>query len=239
MHTRCQQNLITSFDDDFLSFNNGLGEVCLGKLSLYSPQLEHIGKELISQMLTKHAKGKCPVSCILNNYFFSWLSIPPLDMTFPVLLFGSPLPPPSLFFYLVRPVGPFFKNLPLLSSNNNNNNVNIRGNFFKADDCIEWLNSRSHGLVVYISFGTIVILSVEQIGEFAHVLLEFAVSFLWVLKPYAREEAVKGNVMPEGSLREQAREGKWCYGVHKRRCWQILQWCVSFHTVDGTQLWKH
>ncbi|KAK7385251.1 hypothetical protein VNO78_30965 [Psophocarpus tetragonolobus] len=282
----------TSFGEGFLSFDfldDGLGEACLGRLSVYSPQLERVGKELISQMVTKYAKEKRPVSCIIYDYFLSWVNHAAIEHAIPCAAFWipsaatftachhyfkklSPFPthsnpyinlqlpdivlkyneipdflhPFGLIpfvktltikqfenlsntfcvlmdtfeeleqthlnylsqFYLVRPVGPLFKN-PLELTNNNN----IRGDFFKSDDCIEWLNSRSHGSVVYISFGTIVPLSVEQIGEFAHGLLESEVSFLWVLKPHEREEAVKGNVMPERFFERTSERGK------------VVQWC--------------
>ncbi|KAK7385253.1 hypothetical protein VNO78_30967 [Psophocarpus tetragonolobus] len=105
-------------------------------------------------------------------------------------------------FYLVRSVGPLFKNPPGLSDEK------IIGDFFKADDCIEWLDSRPFSSVVYICFGTIMSLSVEQIGEFAYGLLNSDVSFLWVMRSSEREKVLRANVMPDGFFEKTSERGK-------------------------------
>lgn len=65
-------------------------------------------------------------------------------------------------FAPTRTIGPLFKT-PIATGTSE-----IRGDFMKSDDCIEWLNSRAPASVVYISFGSIVYLPQEQVTEIAH-----------------------------------------------------------------------
>nr|KYP47515.1 Limonoid UDP-glucosyltransferase [Cajanus cajan] len=242
----------------------------------YTAHLDRIGKQFVSEMLKKHAEAKRPVSCIINNPFFSWVNDVAAEHGIPTALYWihsaatftachryfqklSPFPtdssPYTLVelpggvvlkhseipdflhpfsrtpflktlvrqqfenlsktfcvlmdtfqeleqgyldylsqFHLVRPVGPLFKNPSSAALRN--------------DDCMEWLNSKPRASVVYISLGTIVSLSVEQIGEFAHGLLNSRVSFLWVLSGSEREEALKANVMPDGFFERTSERGK-------------------------------
>nr|QDM38904.1 UDP-glycosyltransferase UGT84F6 [Glycyrrhiza uralensis] len=106
-------------------------------------------------------------------------------------------------FVLMRPVGPLFKNQKATATSNN-----IRGDFVKSDDCIEWLNSRSPASVVYISFGSIVHLPQEQVDEIAYGLLSSKVSFLWVLKPPLKDMGRAPHVLPDGFFEETSGKGK-------------------------------
>ncbi|XP_013470046.2 gallate 1-beta-glucosyltransferase [Medicago truncatula] len=105
---------------------------------------------------------------------------------------------------LIRPIGPLFNNPNIKGANN------IRGDFVKSDDCniIEWLNSKTKGSVVYISFGTVVYLPQEQVNEIAYGLLDSQVSFLWVLKPPVKEAGLEPHSLPDGFLEETSERGK-------------------------------
>ncbi|XP_027365480.1 gallate 1-beta-glucosyltransferase-like [Abrus precatorius] len=105
-------------------------------------------------------------------------------------------------FVLMRPIGPLFKNPKAKGSRD------IRGDFMKSDDCMEWLNSKDSASVVYISFGTIVFLPQEQVTEIAHGLLESKVSFLWVIKPPLLELGLQPHVLPDGFLEGTRDKGK-------------------------------
>ncbi|PON74706.1 UDP-glucuronosyl/UDP-glucosyltransferase [Parasponia andersonii] len=102
-------------------------------------------------------------------------------------------------FCLVKSIGPLFKDPKSLSDSANN---------MKADDCIEWLDSKPPSSVVYISFGTVVYLKQEQVDEIAHALLNSGVSFLWVMKPPPKELEVKLHVLPDGFLEKTGERGK-------------------------------
>jgi len=102
----------------------------------------------------------------------------------------------------IRPIGPLFK-IPTATDTSD-----IRGDFMKRDDCIEWLNSRAAASVVYISFGSVVCPPQEQVTEIAHALLDSKISFLWVLKPPAKEFGIPPYVLPDGFLEETRGKGK-------------------------------
>ncbi|CAJ1977399.1 unnamed protein product [Sphenostylis stenocarpa] len=104
-------------------------------------------------------------------------------------------------FVHIRPVGPLFKT-PIATGTSD-----IRGDFMRSDDCIEWLNSREPASVVYISFGSIVHLPQEQVTEIAYGLLDSNVSFLWVLKP-PHKLGPPPHVLPDGFFEGTRDKGK-------------------------------
>ncbi|XP_061362252.1 mogroside IE synthase-like [Gastrolobium bilobum] len=53
---------------------------------------------------------------------------------------------------------------------------------FKSEECIEWLDGKPKGSVVYVSFGSIVTLDEEQMEELACGLRECVSYFLWVVR---------------------------------------------------------
>nr|QSB46678.1 glycosyltransferase [Rubia yunnanensis] len=94
----------------------------------------------------------------------------------------------------IKPIGPLFK-YPTDKS------TNVSVNVYKADDCTEWLDSRPDSSVVYLSFGSAVILKQEQVTEIAHGLLNSGVSFLWVMRPPLAQ-------LPENFLEMAGDKGK-------------------------------
>ena len=101
----------------------------------------------------------------------------------------------------IKPVGPLYKN-PKVP------NAAVRGDFMKADDCIEWLDSKPPSSVVYISFGSVVYLKQEQVDEIAYGLLNSGVQFLWVMKPPHKDAGLELLVLPEGFLEKAGDKGK-------------------------------
>ncbi|KAL3621119.1 hypothetical protein CASFOL_036031 [Castilleja foliolosa] len=100
----------------------------------------------------------------------------------------------------IKPIGPLFKSSPAKDE--------IRADFYEAENCTEWLNTKPPGTVVYISFGSIVHLKQEQIDEIAHGLLLSEVEFIWVMKPPPPAVAAKAHVLPEGFLERAGEKGK-------------------------------
>ncbi|XP_031284307.1 gallate 1-beta-glucosyltransferase [Pistacia vera] len=101
----------------------------------------------------------------------------------------------------IKTVGPLFKNPKAPSST-------VRGDFMKADDCIEWLDTKPASSVVYISFGSVVYLKQEQVDEIAHGLLNSGVSFLWVMKPPHKDAGLELLVLPDGFLEKVGDNGR-------------------------------
>nr|GEV71811.1 gallate 1-beta-glucosyltransferase-like [Tanacetum cinerariifolium] len=91
----------------------------------------------------------------------------------------------------IRPVGPMFKN-PLLETISN-----ISGDMKKADYCLKWLDSKNPCLVVYISFGTLVSFSQEQMSELAYGIWNSGLSFLWALRKGATFTGESGTLPKE------------------------------------------
>ncbi|KAK1417531.1 hypothetical protein QVD17_26660 [Tagetes erecta] len=102
--------------------------------------------------------------------------------------------------YPIRAVGPLFK------SSISETSSNISGDLKKPDDCLEWLNSKKPSSVVYISFGSVVTLSQEQVNEMAYGVLNSGVSFLWVMRTGATSSGESGK-LPEGFLEEAGVRG--------------------------------
>ena len=50
-------------------------------------------------------------------------------------------------------------------------------------ECIEWLNSKEPNSVVYVNFGSITVMTPEQLIEFAWGLADSEKPFLWIIRP--------------------------------------------------------
>ncbi|XVE66569.1 hypothetical protein DITRI_Ditri08aG0089100 [Diplodiscus trichospermus] len=60
----------------------------------------------------------------------------------------------------------------------------IGSNLWKEQtECIEWLNSKEPNTVVYVNFGSITVMSPEQLIEFAWGLANSQKQFLWIIRP--------------------------------------------------------
>lgn len=75
-------------------------------------------------------------------------------------------------FYAIGPlVTPGFTKSPVATS------------LWAESDCIQWLDTKSPGSVLYVSFGSYAHLSKEELLEIAEGIKISGVSFLWVLRP--------------------------------------------------------
>ncbi|KAG7022480.1 Gallate 1-beta-glucosyltransferase, partial [Cucurbita argyrosperma subsp. argyrosperma] len=101
----------------------------------------------------------------------------------------------------LKPIGPLFLNPQ-------NVETEVSGDCLKAEDCMEWLNSKPPQSVVYVSFGSIVHLKQDQINELAYGLCNSGFSFLWVMKPPDDVYGLKGHVLPEGVMEKAGERGK-------------------------------
>ncbi|KAI5442823.1 hypothetical protein KIW84_011737 [Lathyrus oleraceus] len=84
---------------------------------------------------------------------------------------------PSLY-----PIGP----LPLLLNQTPSNHqlASLDSNLWKEDTkCLEWLESKEPGSVVYVNFGSITVMTLEQLLEFAWGLANSNKPFLWIIRP--------------------------------------------------------
>ena len=57
-------------------------------------------------------------------------------------------------------------------------------NLWKEEtDCLEWLDSKEPGSVVYVNFGSITVMTAQQLTEFAWGLANSKKTFLWIIRP--------------------------------------------------------
>jgi UDP:flavonoid glycosyltransferase YjiC (YdhE family) len=90
----------------------------------------------------------------------------------------------------------------------NTQNLNI---FEEHKECLTWLDSKAPNSVVYVNFGSVANMSLEQTKEFGWGLAKCGIDFLWVVRP----NIVKGkNVVLDENLLEATKERglvvPWC-----------------------------
>ncbi|KAI3668741.1 hypothetical protein L1987_88224 [Smallanthus sonchifolius] len=80
--------------------------------------------------------------------------------------------------------------------------------FETSKDYEEWMNTKDEGSIVYISFGSLVVLSKKQKEAMAHGLLESRKPFLWVMKDKGEETEEVISCMSE--LEQLGLVVPWC-----------------------------
>ena len=87
----------------------------------------------------------------------------------------SPIFPP---IYTLGPLQLLVDQIP------NGNLKNIGSNLWKDHpECIEWLDSKGPNSVVYVNFGSITVITAQQMIEFAWGLANSNKPFLWIIRP--------------------------------------------------------
>jgi hypothetical protein len=106
-------------------------------------------------------------------------------------------------------VGP----LPLLADQIKDERLkSVTSNLWKEEPgCVEWLNSKQSNSVVYVNFGSITVMTPQQLIEFAWGLANTKKPFLWIIRP----DLVAGDsaVLPPEFLIETRDRGllaSWC-----------------------------
>ncbi|KAK6775420.1 hypothetical protein RDI58_026421 [Solanum bulbocastanum] len=105
---------------------------------------------------------------------------------------------------------PFYAIGPICPTNFTKKTIST--NLLPATDYTNWLNSKQDGTVLYISFGSLVNLSKQDILEIAQGILISKVSFIWVLRHNILGSEER-NILPLGFEEETAGRGlvvPWC-----------------------------
>ncbi|KAM0861070.1 hypothetical protein ACQ4PT_046142 [Festuca glaucescens] len=81
----------------------------------------------------------------------------------------------------------------------------------EQEECLEWLHGKEPASVVYVNFGSIVVMTSVQLVEFAWGLANSGRQFMWIIRP----DLVRGDaaVLPQEFLAETAGRGlmaSWC-----------------------------
>ncbi|KAI5083161.1 hypothetical protein GOP47_0002904 [Adiantum capillus-veneris] len=118
--------------------------------------------------------------------------------------------------YTIGPVLPldFFSGKKL-----SNNGFNKIPGFWGEDySCLEWLDAQKECSVLYVSFGSIALLTDEELQEFALGLEATGYPVLWVLRPGILEDGGRVSLPPGFQERTQGR-------VH------IIDWAPQLHVL--------
>ncbi|KAG6785293.1 hypothetical protein POTOM_011023 [Populus tomentosa] len=99
------------------------------------------------------------------------------------------------------------------------------GDLFQgSEDYTEWLNSKTKSSVVYVSFGSILVLPKRQIKEIARGLVDSGLPFLWVI----RDEQSKNEVKEE----EEEDHLSACREAILERQGMIVPWCCQVEVLS-------
>uniref|UniRef100_A0A7N2LW51 Glycosyltransferase n=1 Tax=Quercus lobata TaxID=97700 RepID=A0A7N2LW51_QUELO len=84
-----------------------------------------------------------------------------------------------------------------------------------SNDYIEWLNSKSESSVIYVSFGSLLVLNKQQMEEIARRLLDCGRPFLWVIraKESGEEEKEEEKLSCREELEQMGMIVPWCSQV--------------------------
>nr|BAO66179.1 UDP-glucose dependent p-hydroxybenzoic acid glucosyltransferase [Delphinium grandiflorum] len=106
---------------------------------------------------------------------------------------------------IIRPIGPLYKW---------KEEKDVRGDMWSAaEECIEWLDSKPVGSVVYVSFGSVAVLEQQSMEEITRGLLNCGQPFLWVVRPPPKESSKGGGRLPDWLVQQADGKGlvvQWC-----------------------------
>ncbi|KAG2672698.1 hypothetical protein I3760_13G055100 [Carya illinoinensis] len=178
------------------TISNGYDEGMTGQIEniqTYLERFERIGSKSLTELLEKLSRLGRPVNCIVYYPFMPWALNIAMDWM-------SKIMP-------MRTVGPTIPSMFLdkqLEDDNDYGFIIFKPN---TDACVEWLNDRMKGSIVYVSVGSMTVLEVEQMQELAWSLRMSNNYFLWVVR--ASEEAK----LPKNFVEETLEKGlvvQWC-----------------------------
>ncbi|XP_044481053.1 UDP-glycosyltransferase 84B2-like [Mangifera indica] len=110
----------------------------------------------------------------------------------------------------IRPVGPLVPTSLLCEDEESDVGVEL----WKPEDaCSEWLNKQSASSVIYVSFGSITVLSAKQMEAIATALKNSNHPFLWVAKQPEVPTSDGAGQLPNGFIEETKDQGfiaSWC-----------------------------
>ncbi|XP_048333031.2 phloretin 4'-O-glucosyltransferase [Ziziphus jujuba] len=95
-----------------------------------------------------------------------------------------------------------------------------------SEDYKEWLDSKPKRSVIYVSFGSICVLSNPQMEEIGRALLDFGSPFLWVMR---RKQKVQENGKEKEEEEVSCRE-------ELEKLGKIVPWCSQLDVLSNTSL---
>ncbi|KMZ64541.1 Flavonoid glucosyltransferase, family GT1 [Zostera marina] len=107
----------------------------------------------------------------------------------------------KLFFPPIYEIGPLdlLCNQMIQKDKQNDVGCSMGSNLWKEDSkCLEWLDTKPVGSILYVNFGSVTVMTNQQMIEFAWGLCNSNKEFLWIIRP----DVVRGEtaVLPEDFL---------------------------------------
>ncbi|KAK2389197.1 phloretin 4'-O-glucosyltransferase [Trifolium repens] len=96
-----------------------------------------------------------------------------------------------------------------------------------GDNYLEWLDLKGESSVVYVSFGTLAVLSKRQMDEIACALLDSGFPFLWVIRDNKLQKQKDEEDDDELSYREE---------IEKNDNGKIVKWCSQVEVLSHNSL---
>ncbi|KAF2283774.1 hypothetical protein GH714_015145 [Hevea brasiliensis] len=104
----------------------------------------------------------------------------------------------------IYPIGPLVSPFLLGEEESTSGSIDM---WSAENSCIEWLDEKPPSSVIYISFGSISVLSQKQMDNLAMGLKNSNRPFLWVIKPPEKDFEKKGGELPATFLEETKGRG--------------------------------
>ncbi|KAI5654861.1 hypothetical protein M9H77_32048 [Catharanthus roseus] len=109
----------------------------------------------------------------------------------------------------IYPIGP----LQILQNQVDDESLKVLGsNLWKEEpECLEWLDTKDPNSVVYVNFGSITVMTNDQLIEFAWGLANSKQNFLWIIRPdlISGESSILGEEFVE-ETKERGLIASWC-----------------------------
>lgn len=87
----------------------------------------------------------------------------------------------SSIFHRVYAIGPYQL---LLNQIQEDSSESVGYNLWKEEsECLQWLDTKEPNSVVYVNFGSLIVITAEQLVEFAMGLADSKHPFLWIIRP--------------------------------------------------------
>ncbi|XP_074338157.1 7-deoxyloganetin glucosyltransferase-like isoform X1 [Apium graveolens] len=184
--------------DYYIDWLQGMGSVRLRDISsmIWEPALPDC---FVEYCITEISRGFKASAIILNT--FDALECKIVNQISKIM---------NLQVYSIGPIHSLYS-----SVNSEDSTKSIKFNLWKEDSgCVEWLDSKEAGSVIYVNFGSTTVMSPKQLEEFAWGLANSKQNFLWIIRPnLVIDNDDDSPALPSGFVKQTQGRGllaSWC-----------------------------
>ncbi|KMZ71734.1 Flavonoid glucosyltransferase, family GT1 [Zostera marina] len=194
--------LVNGYLETTLNWIDGISNIRLMDMPSFVRTTD-INDVMLNFGMRESNRASCGTSIILNTFYTLEHSV--------LKAMTSILPP----IYDIGPLNLLYKEMVVQGDEKSGSGCHSIGsnlNLWKEDSkCLEWLNTKSLGSIVYVNFGSITVMTNQQMVEFAWGLCNSNKEFLWIIRP----DLVRGDtaILPEEFLektKDRSFLTSWC-----------------------------